>query len=90
MIFRHTHDFQVAAVEHSSTETPPGVSTVILWRCECADVFSERIEGVWTLSQVRGEIADAPDQHGEIIKAAGAEVISLSRGLMERLADGDG
>jgi hypothetical protein len=55
MIFGHTHDYEAVAVEHSATGPFSPTGTAILWRCKCAHVFSERIEGKWTLGQVRGE-----------------------------------
>ena len=55
MIFGHTHDYEAVAIEHSAAGPFAPTGTAILWRCKCAHVFSERIEGKWTLSQVRGE-----------------------------------
>ena len=55
MIFGHTHDYEAVAVDHSGGGFAGPVGTTILWRCKCAHVFSERIEGKWTLGQVRGE-----------------------------------
>ena len=55
MIFGHTHDYEAVAVDHSGGGFAGPAGTTILWRCKCAHVFSERIEGKWTLSQVRGE-----------------------------------
>jgi hypothetical protein len=55
MIFRHTHDYEAVAVEHASTAPFSAAGTMILWRCQCGHVFSERIDGRWTLAQIRGE-----------------------------------
>jgi hypothetical protein len=70
MSIRHRHDFEAVAVEHSSAAPFAPAGTVILWRCKCADVFSERVEGQWTLAQVRGE--QGPEAAG-----AGAPVVPL-------------
>jgi hypothetical protein len=55
MIFAHQHRYEAVAVEHSTPGPFLPAGTVILWHCACNDVTSTRIDGRWTLSQVRGE-----------------------------------
>jgi hypothetical protein len=67
-IFTHHHGYEAIAVEHR--EKPVAfqgttTSTVILWRCRCADVCSQEIEGKWTLAQVRGEREMTPRERVE-------------------------
>ena len=73
MIFGHTHDYEAVAVEHSGGGFTGPVMTAILWRCKCAHVFSERIEGKWTLGQVRGEREMTRRESAEVDALVAAE-----------------
>ena len=75
MIFRHAHHYEAVAVQHSSAGAFAPTGTVILWRCKCAAVFSDRIMGKWTLAQVRDEPyligADETEAGDPLVKAQG-------------------
>ena len=73
MIFGHTHDYEAVAVEHSAVGPFGPMKTAILWRCKCARVFSERIEGKWTLAQVRGEREMTRRESAEVDALVAAE-----------------
>jgi hypothetical protein len=52
--FGHAHDYEAIAVQHVTAPFSAG-GTLILWRCKCSAVYSDRIDGNWTLAQIRGE-----------------------------------
>ena len=53
MIFRHAHHYEAVAVQHASARAFEPTGTLILWRCKCGAVYSDRILGEWTLAQIR-------------------------------------
>lgn len=85
---RHEHMYDPVAVDHytpGATLMSPSSSlhgTVVLWRCHCRVVMSTRLEGRWTLAQVRGEretaaIVDVAPGHAVIKSEHGTEVLDL-------------
>lgn len=55
MIFGHKHNPEPIAAQHATAGPFGARSTVVLWRCGCGNLTTQRLEGEWTLSQVRGE-----------------------------------
>lgn len=80
MIFGHKHEHEPIAVQHAQTGPFAARTTIVLWRCACSDLTTQRLEGKWTLSQVRGERDLTSRERIETDVLLAAEVPPLGQG----------
>jgi hypothetical protein len=58
MGFSHAHE--PIRVQHETVKDAP--VTHVLWRCwRCGDVYSEELDGTWSLEDVKGITREAAD-----------------------------